>query len=492
MSGTKISKLVVRNFRGIRALEVHAADINLFGGANAQGKTSVLDAIAAAMRGRVDPETVRHDAKRAEILVELDDGTQIHRKIPAEGKATVTVKKDMAILRSPQKFLDDLFADEGLDPIAFIRAKDRQKRLLEALPVETSAAEVLEYLESVGLGKAAVKGLRVESKHAFEVFEAVGKMLAEQRKDTNKEVKRLGQWIEQEQGRADGVEDPSEKIEAAAAALAEIKAKRDQAAERATQNEARIRAIDGQRAKLDLIQHNIDDARKRVEELEAAAAAEAKELAALEAAAKEAIPAEPQGILDAEISNREAALTELREAKGSWDELQRRLGELDAEARKLEELQASAAALNAGVKLFAKQAPAEALARTPMPVEGLEYRDGAFYVNGTHLDQLSGAETIRVAVQFTLERVRKKGLHSICVDGLETLDAEQRREFFGELANSGIQVWATEVDHGQDTNTAGDGSLYVVMSGGLPEGYEVPEETDGDAEEPGGQAAIEF
>ena len=493
MSGKKISRLVVRNFKGIRALEVRASDsVNLFAGPNAQGKTSVLDAIAAAMRGRVDPEAVRHDAKRAEILVELDDGTSIDKKIPANGKPTLKVSKDMATLASPQKFLDELFDDTGLDPVAFLHAKDRQKKLLEALPVETNAAEILAYLESVGLGKDAVKGLRVESKHAFEVFEAVGKMLTEQRKDANKEVKRIGQWVDQERERASGAEDPGEAIEAAATALAEAKAKRDQAAQRAAADAKRMDAIKAKRAKADMIAQSMNDALKRIEELEQQADAEAKELTALEAEAKEASPADPAGILEAEIANAEQGLVELREAKGSWDELQRRLGEVDGEEKKLEALKVSAKALDAGVKLFAKQAPAEALAKTPMPVEGLEYRDGSFYVNGTHLDQLSGAETIRVAVQFTLERVRKKGLHAICADGLEKLDKDQRQAFFDELAGSGVQVWATEVDHGQAREHSGEGSLYVVMADGSPEGYEIPEETPEEPEEEGGQAAIQF
>ena len=83
----KITRLKIRDFRGIAAMDIAAGDVNLFGGANAQGKTSVLDAIAAALKGKVPIEAVRHDAERAEILVEMDDGTPCFAEFPpAAGK----------------------------------------------------------------------------------------------------------------------------------------------------------------------------------------------------------------------------------------------------------------------------------------------------------------------------------------------------------------------------------------------------------------------
>jgi len=473
---TRIEKLKIRDFRGIASLDINAGEINLFAGQNAQGKTGVLDAIAAALRGKVPAEAVRHDAKRAEIFVELDNGTTIHRKIPASGKQTVVVKKDSATLSSPQGWLESLFSDEAMNPIEFIKAKDRQKKLLEALPVTTTPAECVELLESVGLGKADVAGLRTDSAHAFEVFGAVADKLKGDRKGVNAEVKQATAWIKQERADLEGIEDPSEKIEVLTTRLAEAKAAEGTRADRA----ARLENLQTKSAGLD---EALAEARQRVTDLEKQAADVAAEIEGLEAAKP------PETDAGENLADMEAELAELRETKGTWDESQRRLGQIDAKELALADLKERQVALNKGVKLFTKEAPAMALARTPLPVEGLEYKDGAFYVNGTHLDQLSGAETTRVAVQFTLERVRQKGLHVVCVDGLEALDNAQREQFFSEMAESGVQLWATEVDHGHQGRGApeGDGVLYVVMKSGAPESTQatIHEQADQPAEQSG-------
>lgn len=456
---SKITKLKIRDFRGITALDITAAEINLFAGDNAQGKTSVLDAIAAALRGKVPADAVRHDQERAEILVELDDGTSIHRKIKADGKQTVKVQKDAATLRAPQGFLDDLFSTEGLNPIDFIKSGDRQKRLLEALPVKTTPEEVLAHLEKCGLDKADVKGLRTESAHAFEVFEAVAKLLSGTRKEANAQVKQAKQWIKQERADLEDATDPSDEIEKLTGDLATARA----AVAGRSEKLQRLETMQTRQAGL---RESIEEARKRLADLEQQATDLDSEIDTLEAEVA-ATPDTPESTGE-QVADMEARLAELKEQKGAWDQMQRRVGKVEARETELADMEARAKALDTGVKFFRKEAPALALASTPMPVEGLEYKDGAFYVNGTNLDQLSGAETIRVAVKFTLERVRQKGLHVVCVDGVEGLAGSQREQFFSEMAESGVQLWATEVDHGQSAAPDGEGSLFVIMQNGEP------------------------
>jgi DNA repair ATPase RecN len=461
--GSKIAKLKIRNWRGIEAMDIVAGEINLFAGENAQGKTGVLDAIAAAAVGKCPPQAVRHDAERAEILLELDDGVEIHRKIPVKGKQTVVVKKDNATLQSPQAFLDSLFSSEGLDPIGFIQSKDRQKKLLEALPVTTDPAEVLELLEGCGLTQADVKGLRTDSAHAFEVFEAVAKMLTGDRKGVNAKVKQATQWIKQERADLEGAADPSEEIAELTGQLAEVKAAAGQRAEKTAR-------LENLQAKRSGTAEALEAAHQRVADLEAQLAEADTEIEQLDAMFKAAEENDHGAAGDAkQLAEMQAQLAELLESKGAWDESQRRVGAIEVKEADLETLKVRQAALNKGVKLFTKEAPAKALARTPLPVDGLEYKDGAFYVNNIHLDQLCGAETVRVAVQFTLQRVMVKGLHVVCVDGIERLGDKQREQFFSELAEAGVQVWATEVDHGNGRGAPeGESVLYVVMQGGAP------------------------
>jgi DNA repair exonuclease SbcCD ATPase subunit len=503
----KITKLKIRNYRGIEALDIEAADINLFVGKNFQGKTGVLDAIVAGMRGKVPPEAIHHDAEKSEILIDLDDGMSIHRRIPAKGKQTVTVKKERAKLQSPQAVLDSLFAEEGFDPIQFIKAKDRQKRLLEALPVTTTPKEILAYLEGVGLSKADVKGLRTDSAHAFEVFGAVAKMLADERKGVNREVKQLAGWIKQEKESLGDAVDPAEEIDALSETQKQIAgelanarglAKQVSAAESAVDEaerdlSQRLEASKAAEREVRAAKQQLQNAEARLEDAQTAHGDQQERLDNAQTTVvtlKENYPEFEDAIsnLTERAEQTESQLSALKEKRGAYQEALRQQGAVEAKEAELAEKKDRAKALDAGVKLFAKQAPAEALAKTPMPVEGLEYRDGKFFVNGTHIDQLSGAETIQVACQFTLEKVRQKGLHVLCVDGLELLDDDQRAQFFSTMTEAGVQLWATEVNHGQ-AEPDGDGVLYVVMSGGAPANVKATPAVEPEPEE---QTGISF
>jgi hypothetical protein len=483
---THITRLEIRDYRGIKAMDIDAGDLNLFVGANAQGKTGILDAIEAAMQGKVPPDAVHHDAELAEIRIELSDGTHVRRRVPATGKQTVTVKKDRAKLTSPQSVLDALFAPEGFDPIAFIEAKDRQKRLLEALPVTTDPKEVLAYLKGVGLSKDDVKGLRTDSAHAFEVFEAVGKMLADERKGVNREVKQLAAWIKTERESLGEVEDPAEEIDAlqtekakvmeAGAKALGVEQRIDEARQAESKAEIAKTAawsdLKRERGEVASLERQLEAARKREQKANERHDQQTEQLGEAQSLCGQLKDEHPEiateiAEMETEANKIDAEITVLKEKRGAYQESLKRAGAVDAKEAELEGKRARAKALDAGVKLFAKQAPAEALARTKMPVDGLEYRDGKFYVNGTHIDQLSGSETLNIAARFTVEKVRQKGLHVVCVDGLEKLGEKQRAEFFGLMREAGIQLWAAEVDHGQGVPD-GDGVLYVVMSDGAP------------------------
>lgn len=502
-----IKRLEIRDFRGIKAIDIDAGDINLFAGDNAQGKTGILDAIAAAMQGKVPPDAVHHDAKAAEIRVELSDGTEVRRRVPASGKATVTVKRDRAKLQSPQAVLDALFAPEGFDPIAFIEAKDRQKRLLEALPVTTDPKEVLAYLESVGLGKGDVKGLRTESTHAFEVFAAVAKMLAEDRKAENRLVKELAAWIKTERESLGEAEDPAEEIDRLQAERAEVSGllgdarglvKQFTGAESAVVEAERdlgrrLEAIKTAEREVQAAEQQLKNAKARLSDAKTAHEDQQSRLGSAQtdvATLKKDYPDIDATI--ASLTESDSAMGEkllkLQGKRGAYQESLKQIGKVEAKETELEEKQARAKALDAGVKLFQKQAPAEALAKTKMPVAGLEYKDGKFYVNGTHIDQLSGAETLDIAARFTIEKVRQKGLHVLCVDGLEKLKSQWRDGFFNLMRDAGIQLWAAEVDHGQGAPD-GEGVLYVVMSGGEPTEVKT---TVAEAEEETQQSGLNF
>jgi DNA repair exonuclease SbcCD ATPase subunit len=105
-------------------------------GKNAAGKTSVLDAISAALGGGKEQPTlpVRSGAKRARVELDLDEIKVERRWTAGGGTSLVVTAKDGTRLASPQAILDQLVADCTFDPLAFVRAKPpEQEAILKRL-----------------------------------------------------------------------------------------------------------------------------------------------------------------------------------------------------------------------------------------------------------------------------------------------------------------------------------------------------------------------
>ncbi len=97
-------------------------------GRNAQGKSSVLDAIAAALGGgKWNPDKpIREGTKNASVVVDLDE-IIVERRWTAQGSYLSVTAKDGAKIGSPQAVLDKLVGDLTFDPLAFVRMKPTEQ-----------------------------------------------------------------------------------------------------------------------------------------------------------------------------------------------------------------------------------------------------------------------------------------------------------------------------------------------------------------------------
>ncbi len=134
----KLTLLEVENFKAIKAVraELSQNGLTVIGGANAAGKTSVLDAIAYALGGeRYRPTNADRDGSvvPAEIRIELSNGLVIQRK-GKTGKLTVT---DSTGTRHGQSLLNSFITTFAIDMPKFMAMTDKQKtqELLNVLGV---------------------------------------------------------------------------------------------------------------------------------------------------------------------------------------------------------------------------------------------------------------------------------------------------------------------------------------------------------------------
>src|SRR5512138_480602 len=127
---SKITKLEVTNFKRIRAIEIEPSGaIVQVRGRNGAGKSSCLDAIAAALGGEklAPAEPIRRGTDCAVIRVELDDGTVVERRWTASGSTLKLMSKEGAKFDKPQKRLDDLIGRLSFDPLAFSRLPAKEQ-----------------------------------------------------------------------------------------------------------------------------------------------------------------------------------------------------------------------------------------------------------------------------------------------------------------------------------------------------------------------------
>ncbi len=145
----KIVTLSVSNFKRVRDVRITPdADraLVLIGGNNANGKSSVIDALTAALGGAraLPADPVRHGADEAEIIIKLDGGLTIRRTITPSGETKLEVRDELGAVKAPQAQLDRIVNGRFLDPLSFLAmpAKDQRTQLMKLIPNADRIAEL--------------------------------------------------------------------------------------------------------------------------------------------------------------------------------------------------------------------------------------------------------------------------------------------------------------------------------------------------------------
>jgi recombinational DNA repair ATPase RecF len=116
----KIRTVTIADFKRLRQSEMAPPESGLFviGGDNRQGKTTHLDAVAAAVGGEkfVPQDAVRDGAKRGEVTVELSNGLTVRRTFTRTGGGVLTVSDPSGPKSSPQQLLAKFVSPFALLP----------------------------------------------------------------------------------------------------------------------------------------------------------------------------------------------------------------------------------------------------------------------------------------------------------------------------------------------------------------------------------------
>lgn len=429
----KILKLTAENFKKLRAVEITpTGELVEITGRNQQGKTSVLDAIWAALANakHIQAMPIRKGADKARIRLDLGE-LIVERRFNAAGSTLTVESAEGARFTSPQGILDKLLGALTFDPLAFVNQEPSEQfeALRRIVPLEVD----------------------------LDQLDGLNRKDFDSRTEINRQAKSL-------RAQADGIAVPGGLPDAPidTAALKDRMAK-------AAKTNAEIEAEHGRRrglesdanALLASAAHDTEEARRlTVQAAEAGARAELRrDKAARITAGVEALPK------SAEPVDADAIRVELDAAEVINRGIDRRLTKAT--------LQTDALALEKQSKDLTEtmearvQIKSDAIAKAPMPVPGLSFGDGVVTFEGVPFGQASSAEQLKVSVAIAMAANPK--LKVIRIKEGSLLD-DSNVELIAEMAKAGdYQVWL-ETCHpsGRSAVVIEDG--MVVAVDGEPQG----------------------
>lgn len=417
----KIIKLTAENIKKLRAVEiVPDGPVIKISGRNAQGKTTVLDAIWWALGGTksIAEEPIRLGETKGSIRLELDDLIVTRTFTPGNSYLKVENRQGAAF-KSPQAVLDSLIGRLSFDPLAFARADAKTQRdlLLQvtALDVDHAALHAIAGTETAIGGANAIDTINGYYKEVFDARTVVNRQL-----DAAKKV-----WASLPDVPATepvSVSDLMDQYRQAQAVMAEA-AQHDNARRHF---EERIGQCDTRIAELERELAATRETRQRmVESLEAWEPMDRPDLAAIEAQ-----------LANAETINQQAQAYHERVKQGS--QVAALQAEVDALTDRLE-----------AIKTYKDGLMAEA----QFPVDGLGFSTHGVTYHGVPFDQASSAEKLQVSLAMAM--ALNPTLRVIRVDDASLLDQEHLALIEAMARDHDYQIWMEVVD---DSGTVG---IYI-------------------------------
>lgn len=381
----KIISLKASNVKRLKAVEITpSGELVVVGGRNAQGKSSVLDAIWLALGGgpatKATTRPVRDGEDSASVVLDL--GEFVVTRTWSGAKTTLTVATpEGAKFSAPQGILDALVGRLAFDPLEFTRLSAKAQR------------DALLGLVDLPFDLAAIDEERAA--------------LFDERTDVGRRGKAIGDIP------AEVPDVPAEEV-SSADVLAELRAAQD--SERTA--EATIRRADLALAAFDQAAAALERAREE------------------QKAAHDAVQALPPVPADVEaIEQRLASVDETNRAVRA---------NADARAKREQHATLTAEYQTLTDKLaWLDKTKADGLAAATFPVPGLGFDESGVTLDGVPFSQASSAEQIRVSLAMAMSlNPRLKVVH--IRDG-SLLDADSLTLIAGMAAERDYQVWIERV-----------------------------------------------
>lgn len=398
--GYHVINLVAENYKRIKAVDItpdpNSSTVTI-AGRNAQGKSSVIDAIWAALagtaatKGTATTRPIRDGEDTARVTVDLGN-IIVTRTWEGDKTALKVESREGARFGSPQKMLDELIGRLSFDPLAFasLAPKAQQAELLQLVELPFNPAT-----------------------------------LASQRKAAFDDRTDVGRVVKQLQGQLAGFPAIGDDVPDEPVSVAALIEELDIAT--SLQVDAENAAINANHAA-----RAVADAEQGVTRAEEHLAAMRADLAKAEAH-RNRLPEPPEV---EPIRTRINNVEEVNAAVRQKHQRQEVVDLLDAEKSKRDALTDKIAELD--------KTKTNGLAAATFPIDGLGFDDEGVTYRGVPFAQSSAAERLRVSVAMAMAMNPK--IRVIRITDGSLLDSENLALIEEMAAAEGFQVWIERVD----------------------------------------------
>lgn len=405
----KIIELQSENFKKIKAVDItprEDEDVVIISGKNAAGKSSVLDAIWAAVSGVIPKEPIRKGQNKAEIKLNL--GKYVVKRVFTQKGSYLTVESaEGGKFSSPQKMLDEFVGDLSFDPLEFIKMPEKEQRELLLKLVKFQ-------IDTKGLG---------EEVKSLDELDGFRRKIYEERTVVNKEV-----LNKQEQLKAIGKVEKVEKI-----SVSELFQRKQDLQKVVDEREAIARELEGVRASFERIENEICATESKLKSLREAKDKYIDKIGELSEKVDDFVDVAPEmSVIDKKIQeadsvNEQAGVyekgvaleDEFKKIKAKSDELTDRL-------------------------LLVDEIKKKAVAGAKMPINGLGITDGAVSFRDIPLSQASLSEQLKVSLAIAMALNPKLRVIRVCDGSL--LDTENMKIIKQMAKENDYQIWIEVVD----------------------------------------------
>lgn len=390
----RVVTLRAENFKKLTAVEITpdpTASTVTIAGRNAQGKSSVIDAIwaalagSAATKGTNTTRPIRDGQESARVQVDLGD--LIVTRTWVGERSTLTVEsKDGAKYTSPQKMLDAMIGRLSFDPLAF-----------SSLPPKTQLAELLQLVEL-----------------PFDLDKVTAT-----RADWFARRTELGRTVKTLTGQRDAYGDFADDLPATELSVADAIVELRAAQNRADEKRRAVESLDFQKSAVLDAEQKLANARKRLDDAQALV--------------DEFDDVQPDlTLLEDRIGNIEAINASVRARNAATkiaDDLARAQSTHSELTAKIDDLDVRKAA---------------ALAAATFPVDGLGFSDDGVTFGGVPFAQCSAAERLKVSVAMAM--ALNPTVRIIRIADGSLLDSTNLAIIEAMADEQGFQVWVEVVD----------------------------------------------